>query len=227
MSLTGVPIAVGAKQHARLNLAEPVEHTVDAEVRRRRRPDRADTRRGEHRDHRLGNVRHESGDSIAHRDAEAAKRGGDARHLVVQLPIRQPPLRAVLIPEHQRFALVAIAKQVFGEVESRPDEPFWSEHGIRRCDAVAANEDGPAVVVGGDAAKLPDFAPELLEVANRPIVQGFEICDGRRLRAGGANLRDESRQVRARDLLSGRRPQWLLSRSRADPGGLMGEPTTL
>src|SRR5207342_2426496 len=124
------------------------------------------------------------------------KCGSDASHLVVQLTVRQPSLRTVLIPEHQGVAVIAIAKQVFGEVESRSDKPFWSENRIRRRDAVAANEHRVCgairIAVNDDAAEPPHVAPELLEVANRPVVQRFEICDGRCLWTGGANLCDEA-----------------------------------
>jgi hypothetical protein len=51
--LSAVEIAVRRKQHARCNLAETVEHAVDA-GRASTRPHRAEARRGEHGDDRLG-----------------------------------------------------------------------------------------------------------------------------------------------------------------------------
>ena len=50
--LAGVDVAVGGDEHPRLDLAEPIEHALDAEVRRARRPDGADGRRAERRDDR-------------------------------------------------------------------------------------------------------------------------------------------------------------------------------
>ena len=69
-----------------------------------------------------------------------AQRRGDARDLVEQLAIGQPPLRAALVPEDDRLAIVAIAKEILGEVEPRADEPLRSELGIGRRDAIAADE---------------------------------------------------------------------------------------
>ena len=48
--LAVVPVAVDGEEHARLDLAEAVEHALHAEIRRARRPDGAEARRAEHRD---------------------------------------------------------------------------------------------------------------------------------------------------------------------------------
>ena len=69
MRLAGVAVAVGGDQHLRLDLAEAVEHALDAEIRRARRPDRAEARGGEHRDDRLRHVRQVAGDPVAGADA--------------------------------------------------------------------------------------------------------------------------------------------------------------
>ena len=45
--LAGVVVAVGGDEHRRLDLAEAIEHALDAEVRRARRPHRADRRGAE------------------------------------------------------------------------------------------------------------------------------------------------------------------------------------
>ena len=50
-------------------LRKAVEHPGGAEVRTTARPDRADARRREHRDQRLGDVRHVAGDPVADPDA--------------------------------------------------------------------------------------------------------------------------------------------------------------
>src|SRR5829696_3398912 len=63
--LPRVPVAVGAEEHLRLDLSEPVEHTLHPKIRRARRPHGAEARRCEHRDDRLGDVRQEAGDAVA------------------------------------------------------------------------------------------------------------------------------------------------------------------
>ena len=56
-ALAVVAVAVGAEQHLRLDLAEAVEHALDAEVRRARGPDDALRERGEREHAGFGNVR--------------------------------------------------------------------------------------------------------------------------------------------------------------------------
>ena len=51
-----VVVAVAGDQHLGFDLPEPVERSLDAEVRRAGRPDGADARRCQHRDNRLGDV---------------------------------------------------------------------------------------------------------------------------------------------------------------------------
>ena len=50
--LARVEVAIGGEQHLGRDLPEAIEHAVDAEVRRARRPDGAEARGGQHRDRR-------------------------------------------------------------------------------------------------------------------------------------------------------------------------------
>ena len=63
--LAVVVVAVDREQHARLDLAEAVDHALHAEVRRARGEDRAARRRAQHRDDRLRHVRHVGRDAVA------------------------------------------------------------------------------------------------------------------------------------------------------------------
>ena len=69
-----VPVAVDREQHLRLDLAEPVDHAAGAELRRAARPDRAERRGRQERDHRLRHVREVGGHPVA-----AARRRGRCR----------------------------------------------------------------------------------------------------------------------------------------------------
>ena len=181
--LPGVAIAVGAEQNARLNL-----------------PNRSSTpltpKSGEHDDQIAPRLVAASiaitvsgmfGINPATRspdpDAHAAQRRRDARDLAVQLGDRSAALRAALVPEDDRFAIVAIPKEILGEIEARADEPVRSELGIRRRDAVASNEytltRDLRICVGDDTAEPPDLGPEQFQVADRPLVQRREVCDER------------------------------------------------
>src|SRR6185312_6324240 len=73
-------------------------------------------------------------------NAVRAQCGRNARDGIRQLAICKPPLRALLVPEHDRLATIAIAQQILGEVESRAHEPLRAKLGIGRCDAIAPDE---------------------------------------------------------------------------------------
>ena len=70
--LVAVAVAGDGEQHRRLELAEPVEHAPRAELRRARRPDGAEARRGEEGDERLRDVREVRDDAVAALHAELA-----------------------------------------------------------------------------------------------------------------------------------------------------------
>ena len=63
--LAVVPVAVAGDEEHRLDLAETVEHALDAEIGRTGRPDRAERGGGEHAGDRLGHVGQHRGDAVA------------------------------------------------------------------------------------------------------------------------------------------------------------------
>ena len=85
--LAVVPVAVAGDEHLRLDLREPVDHAARAEVRRARRPDRAQARGGEQADDRLGHVRQQRRHPVAATDAQRAQAAGDARHLLGEFAV--------------------------------------------------------------------------------------------------------------------------------------------
>ena len=81
-ALAAIKIAVAGDQQLRLDLAETVAGAADAEIRRTAREDGADSRCGQHRNHRFGNVRDVGGDTVALSDARLLHPSGkphDAR----------------------------------------------------------------------------------------------------------------------------------------------------
>ena len=80
-ALAGIDIAVGCEKHLGSDLSETVEDARDPEIGGAGRPHGADAGRGEHRDHRLGDVRQESGDAVAGLDARCTQSSGDPPHL--------------------------------------------------------------------------------------------------------------------------------------------------
>ena len=86
--LVAVAVAGDGQQHLRLELAEPVEHAAHAELRRARRPDRAEAGAREEGDERLRDVRQVGDDPVARPDAEPLQAGAGAGHLLAQLAER-------------------------------------------------------------------------------------------------------------------------------------------
>ncbi len=201
MRLAGVPVSGSRQEHAGLDLPEPVEHAVDPEVGRARRPDGADARGGQHHDHRFGHVGHEARHAVAGRDAVGAERGRGTRHRVVQLVVREGGAPAVLPPTHERGMRVSMAEEILGEVELGAEKPGGPEIGSGRCDPFAPGEHRvPRAVagnlVGDHVAETPDRNPEFLTPIHRPGIQRRVVADRRAL---VPNEADEASEVGARD----------------------------
>ncbi len=162
--LAVVPVAVDGDEHARLDLAEAIEHALHAEVRRAGRPDRAKARRAQHRLHRLGHVGNVGGHPVARGHARGLQRGGHPRRRRHEFRVRHAAGELVLAAEDQRVAGVvgrAPGEQVLGEVQARVGKPSGARHPGRIDErALAARAD--------DAGIVPDFAPERLALLVRP-----------------------------------------------------------
>ncbi len=76
-----------------LNLTEAVEYSVDPKVGRRGAKDRPNRCGGEHRDHRLGNIRHPCSDPVPRDHSAGSKPVCDAGDLSTHLGATQRPCR--------------------------------------------------------------------------------------------------------------------------------------
>ncbi len=171
--LAVVEIAVGAEEYAWLDLAEAVEHALHAEIRRARRPDRADARRRKHRDYGARDVGHVGRDAVSGLDAARAQRLREPRDLVMRARrTSRCQHTRVLAPEYDRCLAVAPAQQVFGEIQARLREPTRTRH------AVAVLDDDIAPALGDDAAEFPQQAVVFCRLADRPCVQRGVIGKG-------------------------------------------------
>ena len=129
--LAVVPVAVDREEHARLDLAEAVEHALHAEIRRARREDRAEARGAQHRVDHLGHVGDVRGDAISRRDARGLQRRRHARRRRHQIRVRDAADEPVLAAEHQRIARVvgrAAREQVLREIEACVGKPSRAGH---------------------------------------------------------------------------------------------------
>ena len=139
--LVAVAVAVDRDQHRGCDLAPPVDHAAGAELRRARREDRADARRGQQQHQGLGDVRQVRRDPVAALDTEPDQPRPGPRHLVAQLGCGQLDRVAALRAADDHDVVVGPARQRehgLGVVELHPREPARARHrrlGQRRVEA--------------------------------------------------------------------------------------------
>ena len=160
------PVPADGEEDLRLDLGEAVDDAARAELRRARRPRRAEARGGDEGDHGLGDVGQVADDAVARADTEAQQPPSAARDLLAQLPERQrhrlPGLRA----RHDRDAVLVLARaeHVLGVVQPRLREPLRARHLVRREDLVVR-------LARLHVEELPQRGPEALEVVDGPAPQ--------------------------------------------------------
>ena len=196
--LAAVEIAVGREQHPRPDLPEAVQHAVDAEIRRARRPHRAEAGRGEHGDDGFRQVRQEAGDPVARADAELAQPGRDPRDFGVQFAVGQGAPGSAFVAEHECDVVVAAGEQVLREIEARVREPLRSRH------PVALLQHRRAAGRTDDRGELDERGPERFPLVHRPAPERRIVARWRAVAL--ACQFGEARQVGRGDLLQRGRP---------------------
>ena len=162
--LAVVPVAVDGKERAWLDLAEAVEHAAHAEIRRAGRPDRAEGRRPQHRDDRLGKIGDISGDPVAGGETGRAHRGSHPRCHRRQLRMRDMAAIAILAAEHEGVRSVFAAarrEEVLGEIEACVGKPARPRH-------LVSVDERTRAALADDAGVVPDRAPECFALVVRP-----------------------------------------------------------
>ena len=152
--LVAVPVARDGEQHRRLELAEAVEHAPRTELRRARRPDRAEARR--RRGRRRASPGHSGG--TRRRGRRAARRAPAGRRAPA------PPARAgrrtsarsarasASARRPRRAGVLVAADHVLGAVEPRTREPLGAGHLARAEHALVRR-------VRADLEEVPDRRP--------------------------------------------------------------------
>ena len=163
-----VVVAIDGEQHLRCYLAKAIDDALHAEVGRARAPCRAEAGAREHRDHGLRHVGKNRGNAIAGPDAAGPKRPGDAGHLVVELAMGQSAAHAILTPEDNRIGVITTAQKVLREIQARFGEPARARHAV-------TIEDHQAARVSAYAAEIPEQAPEIRSLGDRPGVQRLVV----------------------------------------------------
>ncbi len=171
--LAAVVVAVAGDQHLGLDLAEAVEHALDAEIGRAGRPHRTDRSGGEHADDALGHVGHDGGHPVADAHAGLAQGLRGARDLGGELAPAHAALDLVLAPEHERVAVaILVLEQVLGEVQARARKEPRARH------LVAVDEIGRRTLVADHAGEIPQSRPELARVLGRVAMQLLVVGEG-------------------------------------------------
>ncbi len=219
--LAAEPVAVRGHQRLGLELPEPVQRCLRRIVLTTGAPDRADGRRAQKRDHRLGDVGQIADDTITEADASRAQGIGERRGTTQQLVPRHLAVRPLFADVDDRRPIGAcIAEDLVGVVQGGARKPPGTRH-------LAALENRllPAVT---ETEIVPHCGPEAVDVRHRPLPQGAIV----RKRVAGALL-GESREVGdsgVGDIAVCRNPLWhCRSRQRAvhPPSIVYDAPVTM
>ena len=177
-----VVVAVDGDHDGRGDLAEAVEHAVDAEVGADRRVHGTQRRRGQEHDERFGAVGEHCGHPVAHADSVGRQRPLARCHLGAQLAVRHRQLRCVLADERQgRVVGVWPARSdgpqvVLGDVQAGAGEELqtraWRRATCcRGSTALRPCGDEVGAELADAVAELPHGAPERPWMLHGPRMQ--------------------------------------------------------
>ena len=162
--LLAVAVPVDREQHDRLDLCEAVDHRTHAELRRARRPHRAEAGGGQERDRRLRDVGQVRGDAIAALHPQPHEPGPAPRHRVGERGPREllgaarlagGDDRDVVGPRRRGGERVLRVVQGGAREPGRPGHRPFTERGC-----------GP--IVPAHARPFGDRVPERVELVDRP-----------------------------------------------------------
>ena len=160
-----IAVTVDRQHHARLDLAEAVDHRHMPHVGRGGRPDRADAGYRQQRDDRLRNVGHVGDHAVAGLDAQVLERVGQGRDLALEFVPRHFGAGAQLGFENDRRPVAhRMAQAMLGVIQMRAFEPDRARH-LALLEHLLVRHRGLDFVV------FPDAGPERLKLIDRPLPQ--------------------------------------------------------
>ncbi len=157
---SAIAVRVGSDEDNGPGLPEPSERGLDSEVWRDRRPDRANRRGRQKRNHRFREIGQVAGDAVTWLHPEASPGRGYRSDLPAKAAVGDLLQRPVLAQPDDRHCLgirPGAGETALGEVDAGPGEPPRARHLLV----------GEHLAIRGDRAKteeLPDARPEPLEV---------------------------------------------------------------
>src|SRR6185312_16591669 len=103
--------------------------------------------------------------TVARFDARRPEAGGDASHLLVELPIAEHPAHTALVAEDDRRTLIREAQQVLRKIQPRLRKETRARHALR----VLERRPGP---LGSDVGETGELGPECGRLLDGP---GMEV----------------------------------------------------
>ena len=180
--LVAVGVAVHRHQHARPDLAEPVDHRLRPELRRHRAEDRPEARAREQHDEGLADVGRVRRHAVAAAHAEPRQAGPAARDVGAQLGRRPGHAVAGLAARDDHDVVVRAPGQGehrLGVGGAQAREPLGARHRLPR-QRHRRRLLGPVVRDGrpGQAQLAPGGQPPAVEVVDRPGPEGLVVREG-------------------------------------------------
>ena len=180
--LAAEPVPVRGHQRLGLELPQSVQRCLGRIVLTTGAPDRADGRRAQKRDHRLGDVGQIADDTITEADACRAQGVGERGGTTQQLVPRHLAVRALLADVDDRRPVGArVADDLVDVVQRGTRKPPGTRHLAARQHRLRAVSNLEVVPQGG---------PEAVDVRHRPLPQGMVVRE-----RGARALLGESREV--------------------------------
>ena len=172
--LAAEAVAVSREQELRLDLRETLDHRLDPEFRRGRRPYRTDGDGRDHGDGRLGQVRHIGDNAVAGLEAELSQLRGENPHLAGKLnPAHrlQRPRLGQMVKRHIRCAgLRFVAQKMLGIIDVRALEPPRARHDAAIQHLLVRRRRLHLEII-------PDRCPERFNIGHRPFPQGLIVSE--------------------------------------------------
>ncbi|MNZ69545.1 hypothetical protein D3C78_878490 [compost metagenome] len=170
--LAGIAVTGAGDQYFRLDLAETVDHTLGAEVRRRTGPDRAQAGGGQHAYQGLPSVGHARRHPVTQADTGCLQALLQTGYMVGEVGITQLLALAIFAKGDHRHGAVATTQQVFGKVQCRVGKPL----GIGHLRAFTQHRAGR--LAEGDREEVDNGLPEIRTPVDAPLVQGRVVGEG-------------------------------------------------
>ena len=171
MTLAAVRVAVGGDEHLRLDLAEPIEHALHAEVRRAGRPDRADRRSAQ-----------APRQSLPAGSADSRRRDRRAGRLPAAAPSAKTATAVVQLGAGQRrigrSSPLKIRAGAAPRSASRFSAKFSVASGKNAAPGIRSRSlDDALAHRSAHAAELPHQPPEVLRARDGELVEGGVVTD--------------------------------------------------